>query len=112
MPAVIREDQIGETIAVLDQYRRAIAPLNIEHPDLADEELIRSVSTGSPARNWRWRTSASRSRSRWRRCRRCPVLSASNRGTRPSHPTINPMPPEPAAGAANCGDPTAAAEGP
>ena len=40
MPAVIREDQIGETIAVLDQYRQAIAPLNIEHPDLADEELI------------------------------------------------------------------------
>lgn len=40
MPAVIREDQIGETIAVLDQYRQAIAPLNIAHPDLADEELI------------------------------------------------------------------------
>lgn len=40
MPAIIREDQIGETIVVLNQYLSAVAPLNIEHPALADEELV------------------------------------------------------------------------
>lgn len=40
MPAVIREDQIAEAITVLHQYLSSIAPLNIEHPDLADDELI------------------------------------------------------------------------